>query len=120
MRVFRSFYRSLGLFVGASLALPAFAGSPPSLPVITYGPTPPVPALGGSLLMILAVLMVLVVYRLHKAQGRSAAMLTGALLLGALSSAGVGLKLVTDAHALLQTVNLDNSEGGTKELGVGP
>ena len=116
----RRMYKYMGLLPATLITAPAFAGVP-SLPLVTYGPLAPsaVPTIGGSLLLILAALMVAVVFRLHKAGNRSAAMLAGTLLAGALASGGAGLKMVADAHAVAGRKNLSDPSGGAVELTVG-
>ena len=108
----------ISLLLVASFTMPAFAGDP--LPVVTYQPlSSAVPTIGSGLLVILAALMVVLVYRFHKVGKNTAAMLAATFLLGALVSGGAGFKMVSDAMAVANRVELTQPSGSSVILSLG-
>lgn len=97
----------------------SFAQQPPG--TITYGPlTTAIPTLSGYGLIILAGLMIITLWVMKKnGKFESGRFLGVALILGAFASMSSGIKLVTDAYAVLPIVQLDNPAGGTKPLESG-
>lgn len=108
------------LAITASLlvsALPAQAGS---VGTITFSPAnaAAIPALGGSLLVLLAALLALIAVRAHRRTGHGIApILAGALALGSLVSMGGGIELMQRAYAQKITpYTIANPEGDTFSL----
>ncbi len=109
--------------LGALLAAPiANAGATGG--TIIYGPASAVPTLSGGLLIALALLMAAIAFRMLRAQSRSGArMLVWATAVGALASGASGVKLISDAHAVVvhgYTVELTSETGGTINISDGP
>lgn len=103
----------------ASLALPAQAGS--SSGSITFSPADvaAVPALGGTLLVLLAALLALIAVKAYRrTHGGIAPVVAGALALGGLASAGGGFELIRQASAN-GDVPITNAGGQTIPLGTG-
>jgi len=90
----------------------ALAGS--STGVIIYAPgSVPVPVLGGAGLIALSVLLTLVAFRFMKARKQGGGMfLVLAVLTGALASGGSGIKLISDAYAVVADIQMTSASGG--------
>lgn len=104
----------------ASLALPAQAGTPSGS--ITFSPADvaAVPALGGTLLVLLAALLALIAVKAYRrTHGGIAPVVAGALALGGLASAGGGFELIRQANAN-GDVPITDAGGQTILLGGGP
>lgn len=110
---------TLGL--GSFASLEAAGGSPGA--VITYGPqsvAAAVPTISGSLLIMLALLLMLVAVRLLKDRTHTGANLVIAIIATtALATGAGGIKLVADAHAIALEAQMTNPEGGTLNIPAG-
>ena len=106
---------SLGMGGFASLAT-AGTPTPPSGVIITYGPVgTAVPTLSGSMLIALAVLLMLVAFRLLKDRPQSGTRaIIAVTAIAALVSAAGGVKLVADAQAT--GPSMDDPDGGSLEF----
>jgi len=104
----------LGLGSFASLAA---AGSPSPGAIIIYGPVgsaAAIPTISGSLLIALAVLLMLVAFRLLKDRPHAGTKLVIAVAaIAALATGAGGIKLVADAHAVVLELNMQDDDGGT-------
>jgi hypothetical protein len=86
---------------------------------MSYGPLA-VPTLGGSALIVLAALLALFALRYAKQnQSRGGSLLTVALVVAALSSAGGGLQLISNAEAGMSYIELDSLTGDVVPLTPG-
>ena len=103
---------ALGLGCFASLAT---AGTPPGGAVITYGPIgSAVPTISGGMLIALAVLLMLVAFRLLKDRPASGTNLVIAITaITALATGAGGIKLVADAHAVSPVLEMTDPAGNT-------
>jgi hypothetical protein len=101
---------ALGLGSFASLAA---AGSPGA--IITYGPVgSAVPTISGGMLIALAVLLMLVAFRLLKDRPASGTNLVIAITaITALATGAGGIKLVADAHAVSPVLEMTDPAGNT-------
>lgn len=104
---------AIGLGSFASLAA---AGIPVSGAVITYGPVgaASIPTISGSLLIALAVLLMLVAFRLLKDRPHSGTKLVIAVAAtAALATGAGGIKLVADAQAIDPVLQMTDPSGNT-------
>jgi len=101
-------FTSLGMVSFASLA------SAGSAATITYGPgATSVPTMGGTMLIALAVLLALVAFRLLKDRAHSgSSMVIAIAAVTALASGAGGVKLIADAHANSNVLEMDSESGG--------
>ncbi len=101
----------LGLGSFASLAAAGTTGA-----IITYGPVgaaASIPTISGSLLIALAVLLMLVAFRLLKDRPHAGTKLVIAVAaITALATGAGGIRLVADAHATIQDQFMTNEDGG--------
>jgi len=110
----------LGLGSFASLAAAGIPGA-----IITYGPvsaaSASIPTISGSLLIALAVLLMLVAFRLLKDRPHAGSKLVIAVAaITALATGAGGIKLVADAHAGAPSqFPMTNEDGGTLTLPPG-
>jgi hypothetical protein len=102
----------LGLGSFASLAAAGTTGA-----IITYGPVgaaASIPTISGSLLIALAVLLMLVAFRLLKDRPHAGTNLVIALAAGAALATGAGgIKLVADAQAVTPVLQMTDPSGNT-------
>jgi len=107
---------ALGVGSFASLA----AAQPSSGAILAYGPLAnAVPTVGGTLLIVLSVLLMFVAFRLLKHRTQSGTQLFVAVLaVGALATGAGGVKLVADAYAAAAT-EMTNPNGGVLTLPPG-
>lgn len=83
------------------------------------GTSTPVPTLGGSALIVLALLLAVVAFRILRTQQHKGVNLVVALTaVTALASGVGGVRLVSDAHAIIPvaSVDMDSESGGTAAL----
>lgn len=110
----------LGL-AGIGLSSNVFAGS--SVGSIVYGSgASAVPALGGSALIVLAILLAVIAFRILRTQQHRGVNLVVALTaIAAVASGAGGVRLVSDANAVaVGVVNMTSESGGTVQLFPGP
>lgn len=110
--------RKLALLSTAVAAFGGSAGAAAQGGSMSYGPLA-VPALGGTALVVLAALLALFALRYAKLNQSGSRMLTIALAVTALSSAGGGVHFINKAYAGGATP-LDQVAGATVPLSVGP
>jgi hypothetical protein len=113
---------SLLALAGTGLSTNVFAGS--SVGSIVYGSgAAAVPTLGGSALIVLAMLLAVIAFRILRTQQHRGVNLVVALTAIAAVGSGVGgIRLVSEANALIPVgiVNMTSESGGTVPLVPGP
>jgi IPTL-CTERM motif len=113
---------SLIALAGTGLSANVFAGSSVGSIVYGSGDSTPVPTLGGSALIVLAILLAVVAFRILRTQQHKGVNLVVALTaVTALASGVGGIRLVSDANALIPvgTVNMSSESGGSVQLSIG-
>ncbi|MFT4613660.1 MAG: hypothetical protein ACI9NT_000801 [Bacteroidia bacterium] len=99
------------LFALLIVSQQVFAGN--GVGSISHEPTAnAVPLLGGAGLIVLSALLGLLSLRFLKERGRSGSFLIVAAMAGAVASAGGGLKLISDAEAQFNGIQLTELSGG--------
>jgi len=79
-----------------------WAGAPNQVGTLTYGPVPPIPTLSGMMLVVLALLLATVGYRMmtQKENNAGRMMVLSLIAVGAMASGLGGVKLINDAYAI--------------------
>ena len=107
-----------------TLATAGFTSSVFAQATITYGPSgsSAVPTLGGTALIALSVLMLVVAVRVLKGQKHAGANLVAVITTASALALGVGgIGMVTDAYAdMIQVVKLVDANGGEIQAPEGP
>ena len=108
--------RSTGLVALCFLSTPVLAGSQVVGDITFAGPTS-VPTLSGIMLMMMALLLAVVGYRILKQKGNNASrmMVLSLIAVGTLMSGVGGIKLINDAYAVPTTLH-DVSAPGTYDV----
>ena len=114
--IFKSIITSLLYFLSSSVW--AVAASPGQL---IYGPvaTPtPVPTLSGPILIVLALLLATIGYRILRQKDNHAGrmMSLSLIVIGALASGIGGVKLIEDAYATVTEILLEEAQGGSVDI----
>jgi hypothetical protein len=102
----------------ACLSSNVFAGSA-TPPTITYGPlaSASVPTLGGSALIVLAILLAVIAFRVMRSQQHTHIKLVVALTTTAAIASGIGgIELISDASATGENILLQTKGGGSVTL----
>jgi IPTL-CTERM motif len=113
---------SLLALAGTGLSANVFAGSNVGSIVYGSGNSTPVPTLGGSALIVLAILLAVIAFRILRTQQHKGVNFVVALTaVTALASGVGGIRLVSDANALIPvgTVNMSSESGGSVQLSIG-
>ena len=112
--IFKSIITSLLYFLSSSVWAGGEAG------IITYGPTTvtPVPTLSGVMLIVLALLLATIAFRILRQKENHAGrmMVLSLLAVGTLASGLGGIKLIDDAYADPLLLQLTNPNGGTIDI----
>lgn len=108
------------LLAGTSLSANVFAGT--AVGSVVYGSgASAVPTLGGSALIVLAILLAVIAFRILRTQQHKGVNLVVALTaIAAVASGAGGIRLVSDANAMVTAVNMTSESGGTVFLSIGP
>ena len=109
--------RSTGLIALFFLSTPVLAGGEPVIGSITFSGPTPVPTLSGIMLMMMALLLAVVGYRILKQKDNHASrmMVLSLIGVGALVSGAGGIKLINDAYASPH-ISHDVSAPGTYDV----